>query len=156
MTLTGGLAVAQRPLAVERIVAAVRGVLNGATAALHEPYFGGNEWLYLKECLDSSFVSSVGKFVDRFEADLASYTGARHAVAVVNGTAALHVALQLAGVGRDDEVLTPTLTSQPRTRSRIAGRCRTSSIARSERSESIRWRSVSTWAVSRKSVATCA
>src|ERR1700693_4487408 len=63
-----------------------------------------------KAFLDSAFVSSVGAFVDRFEAELADYTGARHAVAVVNGTAALHVAMQLAGVQRDDEVLIPALT----------------------------------------------
>lgn len=78
--------------------------------ALHEPSFAGNEWAYLKECLDSTYVSSVGKFVDRFESDLAAYTGARHAVAVMNGTAALHVALRLAGVQPGDEVLIPTLT----------------------------------------------
>jgi aminotransferase in exopolysaccharide biosynthesis len=78
--------------------------------ALHEPRFAGNEWTYLKECLDSTYVSSVGKFVDRFEAELAAYTGAKHAVAVVNGTAALHVALRLAGVRHDDEVLVPALT----------------------------------------------
>jgi aminotransferase in exopolysaccharide biosynthesis len=72
--------------------------------------FKGEEWAYLKECLDTTFVSSVGRFVDRFEADLAEYTGARHAVAVVNGTAALHVALMLAGVEQGDEVLVPTLT----------------------------------------------
>ena len=78
--------------------------------ALHEPSFNGNEWIYLKECLDSTFVSSVGKFVDRFESDLVAYTGARHAVAVVNGTAALHVALKLAGVCPGDEVLIPALT----------------------------------------------
>ncbi|MBN8473935.1 MAG: LegC family aminotransferase [Sulfuritalea sp.] len=77
---------------------------------MHEPSFGGSEWLYLKECLDSTFVSSVGKFVDRFESELASFTGAGHAVAVVNGTAALHIALKLAGVRTDDEVLIPALT----------------------------------------------
>ncbi len=77
---------------------------------MHEPSFGGSEWLYLKECLDSTFVSSVGKFVDRFESELASFTGAGHAVAVVNGTAALHIALKLAGVRTDDEVLVPALT----------------------------------------------
>lgn len=78
--------------------------------ALHEPRFRGNEWAYLKECLDSTFVSSVGSFVDRFEADLAAYTGAGRAVAVVNGTAALHVALLLAGVQPGDHVLLPALT----------------------------------------------
>ncbi|MBS4052053.1 MAG: LegC family aminotransferase [Methylomonas sp.] len=77
---------------------------------LHEPSFNGNEWLYLKECLDSTFVSSVGKFVDRFELELAEFTGAKHAVAVVNGTAALHIALKLAGVTAGDEVLVPALT----------------------------------------------
>lgn len=76
---------------------------------LHEPSFNGNEWLYLKECLDSTFVSSVGTFVDRFEADLATFAGAKHAVAVVNGTAALHIALKLEGVKADDEVLIPAL-----------------------------------------------
>jgi perosamine synthetase len=77
---------------------------------LHEPTFAGKEWDYVKDCLDSTFVSSVGEYVNRFEAMLAEITGARHAVAVVNGTAALQVALQLAGVGRDDEVLMPALT----------------------------------------------
>jgi perosamine synthetase len=99
----------QSNLAVE-IIAAIRSAVRSQTAVLHEPHFGGREWQYLKDCLDSTYVSSVGKFVDRFESDLAAYTGARHAVAVMNGTAALHVALQLAGVQRDDEVLIPTLT----------------------------------------------
>ncbi len=93
-----------------QIVEAIRSVIGSEPAALHEPRFAGNEWTYLKECLDSTYVSSVGKFVDRFEADLAAYTGARHAVAVVNGTAALHVALLLAGVREGDEVLVPALT----------------------------------------------
>lgn len=94
----------------EQVVAAIRSVVGPGPVALHEPSFTGNEWLYLKECLDSTFVSSVGKFVDRFEDELAAFTGARHAVAVVNGTAALHIALKLAGVKADDEVLTPALT----------------------------------------------
>ncbi|MEQ1794854.1 MAG: LegC family aminotransferase [Nitrospira sp.] len=85
-------------------------VAGPGPSVLHEPTFRGNEWLYLKECLDSTFVSSVGKFVDRFEDDLVRFTGAKHAVAVVNGTAALHIALKLAGVKADDEVLIPTLT----------------------------------------------
>ena len=94
----------------QQIVDAIRSVVGSEPVGLHEPCFAGNEWLYLKECLDSTFVSSVGKFVDRFEDDLAVYTGAKHAVAVVNGTAALHVALKLAGVRQGDEVLIPTLT----------------------------------------------
>jgi perosamine synthetase len=93
-----------------RIVDAIGRAAGAPPLALHEPHFAGNEWVYVKECLDSTFVSSVGKFVDRFEADLATYTGAKHAVAVVNGTAALHVALQLAGVCPGDEVLIPALT----------------------------------------------
>ena len=94
----------------EQVVAAIRAVVGAGPVVLHEPSFSGNEWLYLKECLDSTFVSSVGKFVDRFEADLAAFSGAKYAVAVVNGTAALHIALKLAGVKADDEVLIPALT----------------------------------------------
>lgn len=78
--------------------------------ALHEPVLDGNEKAYLAECIDTGWVSSVGQFVDRFEADLESYTGVLRAVAVVNGTAALHLALLLAGVNREDEVLLPSLT----------------------------------------------
>jgi aminotransferase in exopolysaccharide biosynthesis len=92
------------------VVAAIRSVVGSTPVALHEPQFAGNEWRYLRECLDSTFVSSVGEFVDRFEKELAVYTGAEHAVAVVNGTAALHVALRLAQVRPDDEVLVPALT----------------------------------------------
>jgi perosamine synthetase len=93
-----------------QVVNAIRTVIGIGPVALHAPTFNGNEWLYLKECLDSTFVSSVGKFVDRFEMDLANYTGAKHVVAVVNGTAALHIALKLAGVQAGDEVLVPALT----------------------------------------------
>ena len=93
-----------------QVVDAIKHVVGSASVSLHEPCFVGNEWLYLKKCLDSTYVSSVGKFVDRFEAELASYTGAKYAVAVVNGTAALHVSLLLAGVQQGDEVLIPALT----------------------------------------------
>lgn len=78
--------------------------------SLHEPIFSGQEWDYVKECLDTGWVSSVGSYVDRFEHMLAEYTGVKRAVAVVNGTAALHVCLHLAGVRSEDEVLLPTLT----------------------------------------------
>lgn len=74
------------------------------------PEIRGNEWKYVKECLDTNWVSSVGPFVDRFEKELAEYVGAEHAVATVNGTAALHIALLVAGVQPDDEVLVSTLT----------------------------------------------
>src|SRR3990170_6357567 len=94
------------------IVKALRSVLPGDKGfiSLHEPLFGGNEWTYVKECLDTGWVSSVGKFVDRLEEQLAEYTGARRAVAVVNGTAALHICLKLVGVEQGDEVLVPALT----------------------------------------------
>ena len=92
------------------IVEALKSSIGASPQSLHEPSFKGNEWLYIKECLDSTFVSSVGKFVDKFENDLVDFTGAKHAVAVVNGTAALHIALKLAGVCADDEVLVPALT----------------------------------------------
>ena len=77
---------------------------------LHEPRFIGNEKKYLNECIDSTFVSSVGKFVDEFEAKIANYTGAKYAVATSNGTSALHIALMLANVESDDEVITQPLT----------------------------------------------
>jgi perosamine synthetase len=77
---------------------------------LHDPRFIGNEKKYLIECIDSNFVSSVGEFVGRFESMCVKYTGAKYAVAAMNGTAALHIALQLAGVQCDDEVLTQSLT----------------------------------------------
>lgn len=74
------------------------------------PVFIGNEKKYLNECIDTTFVSSVGKFVDRFEEDTARYTGCKRAVVCVSGTNALHMSLMLAGVKRDDEVLTQALT----------------------------------------------
>ena len=77
---------------------------------LHEPKFIGNEKKYLNECIDSTFVSSVGKFVDEFEEKIASYAGVKYAVATSNGTSALHIALILANVKSDDEVITQPLT----------------------------------------------
>ena len=77
---------------------------------LHEPVFFGNEKKYLNECIDSTFVSSVGKFVDQFEQMVAEYTGAKYAVATVNGTAALHIALKLVGTDKNAEVITQPLT----------------------------------------------
>jgi perosamine synthetase len=78
--------------------------------ALHEPVFNGNEWEYIKECLDSGWVSSAGTYVDRFEQMLCDYTASPYAVASVNGTAALHICLLLASVEAGDEVLVPTVT----------------------------------------------
>lgn len=83
---------------------------NQEFTPLAVPVFVGNEKKYLTECIDSTFVSSVGKFVDRFEEMVAEYTGAKRAVVCVNGTNALHIAMMLAGVERGDEVLTQALT----------------------------------------------
>lgn len=77
---------------------------------LSVPRFVGNEKKYLEDCIDSTFVSSVGAYVDRFEKDIAQYTGATRAVVCVNGTNALHMAMMLVGVERGDEVLTQSLT----------------------------------------------
>ena len=77
---------------------------------LSVPSMKGNEWQYVKECLDTEWISSVGHYVDRFERDVAAYLGARYAIACVNGTAALHISLLLAGVQFQDEVIVPTIT----------------------------------------------
>jgi perosamine synthetase len=96
---------------IERVIEAIRTVVpEGEDVVLHEPEFSGNEKKYLNECIDSTYVSSVGPFVDRFERELAECIGARRVVSVVNGTAALHLSFLLAGVERDDEVIIPTLT----------------------------------------------
>ncbi|MFD2170094.1 LegC family aminotransferase [Tumebacillus lipolyticus] len=96
----------------ELIIEKLRSVLpaDRSFIALHEPYFQGREWDYVKECIDTGWVSSVGKYVDLFEQKLAEHTEVAHAVAVANGTAALHICLQLVGVEAGDEVLMPTLT----------------------------------------------
>ncbi|OGT32172.1 MAG: aminotransferase DegT [Gammaproteobacteria bacterium RIFCSPHIGHO2_12_FULL_35_23] len=78
--------------------------------ALHAPYFNGKEKAYLLDAIESTFVSSVGHYVNRFEKEFANYVDSTYAVAVVNGTAALHIALLLAGVQAQDEVITQPLT----------------------------------------------
>lgn len=83
---------------------------NREFVPLHEPYFGGNEKKYLSDCIDTTFVSSVGKYVDKFEEMIRDFTGAKYAIATVNGTAALHTALLLAGVEQGDLVITQPLT----------------------------------------------
>lgn len=99
-------------LNVNQFISTIKKTLsyNDKFIGLHEPYFCGNEWNYVKECIDTGWVSSVGKFVDKFERDLSHFTEVKNAVATVNGTAALHIALLLAGVKPDDEVLVPALT----------------------------------------------
>lgn len=88
----------------------VKAIYGTDQVLLHRPVFHGNEKAYLAECIDSNFVSSVGARVTEFERRVAAFTGARHAVATVNGTAALHVALRLAGVAGGDEVVTQAVT----------------------------------------------
>lgn len=77
---------------------------------LSTPVLNGNEWKYIKECLDTAWVSSAGKYVDIFESKIAECTGSKHAIACMNGTAAIHTALILAGVKHGEEVIVPTLT----------------------------------------------
>ena len=77
---------------------------------LSVPSIKGNEWKYVKECLDTEWVSSAGKYVDLFEKKIAEYTGSKFAIATVNGTSALHIALIIAGVKAEDEVIVPSLT----------------------------------------------
>lgn len=95
-----------------RIVMALREIVGNATneVALHEPHFGGREWDYVKSCIDTGWVSTAGAYVGEFEQRLAGVCGVKHVVAVVNGTAALHLALMIAGVRPGDEVVVPTLT----------------------------------------------
>lgn len=92
------------------LVQQVRAIHGSGFIPLHRPVFEGNEKQYLVDCIDSNFVSSVGAKVVEFEQHIAAFTGSKYAVATVNGTAALHVALQLAGVERGDEVISQALT----------------------------------------------
>ena len=94
----------------KEIVAFVRQIYGADAIPLHRPVFCGNEKSYLLDCIDSNFVSSAGSKVDEFERKVASFTGAKNAIAVVNGTNALQIALILAGVGEEEEVLTQALT----------------------------------------------
>lgn len=97
---------------VDEIAGMVREVVGdrGGPVPLHEPCFRGREWEYVKDCLDSGWVSSVGEYVNRFEKQLVDITGCAHAVATGTGTGALHICLELAGAKRGDEVLVPTLS----------------------------------------------
>lgn len=95
----------------ERTVAFIRGLYGtDGPIPLHAPVFAGNEKAYLAECIDTTFVSYVGNFVERFEQAIKDYTGAKHAVACSSGTAALHMALLVGGVKPGDLVLMPALT----------------------------------------------
>ena len=92
------------------VISFIKELYGQERVPLAVPKFIGNEKKYLEECIDSTFVSSVGQFVDRFETDMAAYTGAKRAVVCVSGTNALHMAMILAGVEQNDEVLTQALT----------------------------------------------
>ena len=92
------------------VLTAIRAITSKTSLSLSEPVFQGKEAFYLNECIESTFVSSVGKFVDEFERKLEEYTGAKHAISLVNGTSALHIALKVLGIYSDDEVLVPALS----------------------------------------------
>ena len=94
----------------QALVEILERVLGRGHFPLHEPRFNGNEQAYVQDCIASSFVSSMGAYVSRFEEMLAEIAGCQRAVATVNGTTALQLCLQLAGVRRDDEVLMPSLS----------------------------------------------
>jgi len=95
----------------EKVISFIRSLFKtDSFIPLHAPHFGGNEKKYLNACIDSTYVSSVGQFVNTFENKLSEYTGAKHTIAVVNGTSAIHTALKVIGVQEDDEVITQALT----------------------------------------------
>ena len=95
---------------LDDFIARILQVTGPETGGLHEPVFAGNEKKYLADCVDSGFVSSVGAFVTAFEESVRDFVGAQHAVAIVNGTAALHLALIVAGVRSGDEVIVPAMS----------------------------------------------
>ena len=94
----------------KKILDILQGILGNQRHGLHEPVFRGNEKTYINDCIDTTFVSSVGPYVDKLEKELAHYTGAKRAIAVSNGTSALQISLKLGGVVPGDEVLVPSLT----------------------------------------------
>ena len=95
----------------EKVISFIRSLFKtDSFIPLHAPHFGGNEKKYLNVCIDSTYVSSVGQFVNTFENKLSEYTDAKHTIAVVNGTSAIHTALKVVGVQEGDEVITQALT----------------------------------------------
>lgn len=94
----------------EQILNTLKVVLPNGAPGLHEPEFDGNEWKYVKDCLDTGWVSSAGSYISKFEAMLTDITGVKHAIATVNGSAALHAGLLFSGIESDDEIIIPTLT----------------------------------------------
>ena len=94
----------------KNILETIKQSIKSSKARLHEPSFLLNENRYLKECLDTNYVSSVGKFVEKFSSMLSSYTKAKYVIPVVNGTSGLHLSLLVAGVKSNEEVLIPSLS----------------------------------------------
>ena len=94
----------------EKIQNILKSIFKNKNVSLHDPIFCGNEWKYIKDCIDSKMVSSIGNYVDKFENDLSKYTGSKYAIAIVNGTSALHLALIIGGIKKNDEVIIPALT----------------------------------------------
>ena len=95
---------------IKDIVSSVRELLGPNAYSLHEPKFDQDDLSYLSNCLKSTYVSSVGPYVEQFESEIAKYTGSKYAVATTNGTSGLHLALKVAGVCQGDEVLVPSAT----------------------------------------------
>ena len=93
-----------------QIVDIIKKILGKGHHPLHEPYFCGNEWKYVKKTLDENYVSSIGSFVNKFEDQIKRFTKSKYAIPVVNGTEALHLSLVACGVNSNDEVLVPTIT----------------------------------------------
>ena len=96
--------------ASEALIPKILTIVGNSTGGLHEPLFAGNEGRYLAQCIETGYVSSVGSFVSRFEEELADYVGASHAIALVNGTSALHLTLVAVGVKPGDEVVVPAVS----------------------------------------------
>ena len=97
-------------LLVGQMTSLAKSIYGDDFIPLHRPVFEGNERQYLIDCIDSNFVSSVGAKVTEFEKKVAEFTGSKYAIATVNGTAALHIAIELAGVKPGDEVISQALT----------------------------------------------
>ena len=93
-----------------QIINIVQKILGKGHHSLHEPYFCGNEWKYVKKTLDDNYVSSIGSFVNKFENQIKKFTKSKYAISVINGTEALHLSLVACGVKNNDEVLVPTIT----------------------------------------------
>ena len=93
-----------------KIVNTVKKILGKGYHSLHEPYFSGNEWKYVKKTLDENYVSSIGSFVNKFENQIKKFTKSKYAISVVNGTEALHLSLIACGVKSNEEVLVPAIT----------------------------------------------